>query len=240
MAMSPSPQPLYRQIKQHILSQIDSGTWPVNHRLPSEHELVAQFGFSRMTINRALRELTDEGRLVRLQGVGTFVAPPKTHSALFEVHSIADEIRSRGHRHHGRVLCSETVCADPELAASLNILAGSAVFHTEIVHYEDAAPIQFEDRWVNPAVAPDYAGQDFARQTPHDYLVRVAPWTEGEHTVEALLPPKNVSDLLHMPKGEPCLVIRRRTWIGADIVTVVRLWFPASRYRLMGRFVPQD
>ncbi|MCQ4034039.1 GntR family transcriptional regulator, partial [Klebsiella pneumoniae] len=45
--------------------------------IPSEAELVAQFGFSRMTINRALRELTDEGLLVRLQGVGTFVAEPK-------------------------------------------------------------------------------------------------------------------------------------------------------------------
>jgi DNA-binding GntR family transcriptional regulator len=47
-----------------------------------------------MTINRALRELTDEGLLVRLQGVGTFVAEPKGQSALFEVRSIADEITS--------------------------------------------------------------------------------------------------------------------------------------------------
>ena len=113
--MSHPPQPLYQQIKKHILSQIDGGTWPVNHRLPSEHELVAQFGFSRMTINRALRELTDEGRLIRLQGVGTFVAPPKTQSALFEVHSIADEIHKRGHQHHCRVLRSETGQANPEL-----------------------------------------------------------------------------------------------------------------------------
>ena len=238
--MSHPPQPLYQQIKKHILSQIDGGTWPVNHRLPSEHELVAQFGFSRMTINRALRELTDEGRLIRLQGVGTFVAPPKTQSALFEVHSIADEIHKRGHQHHCRVLRSETGQADPELAVSLNIMPGNPVFHTEIVHYEDATPIQFEDRWVNPAIAPDYLCQDFIRQTPHDYLVRVAPWTEGEHMVEALLPPKAISEVLQMPKGEPCLVIRRRTWSGPHIVTVVRLWFPASRYRLMGRFVAKD
>ena len=64
-----TPQPLYRKVKQHLLEQIDSGAWPVNHRLPSEHELVAQFNVSRMTVNRAVRELTDEGRLVRLQGV---------------------------------------------------------------------------------------------------------------------------------------------------------------------------
>lgn len=235
-----TPQPLYQQIKQHILTQIDHGAWPVNHRLPSEHELVTQFGFSRMTINRALRELTDEGRLVRLQGVGTFVAPPKTQSALFEVHSIADEIRQRNGHHHCRVLHSETGQADADLAADLNIPPGSPAFHTQIVHYENTIPIQFEDRWVNPAVAPDYPQQDFTRQTPHDYLVRIAPWTEGEHMVEARLPPKAISEVLQMPKGEPCLVVRRRTWSGPHIVTGVRLWFPASRYRLAGRFVAQD
>ena len=68
--------------------------------LDVEAELVAQFGFSRMTINRALRELTDEGLLVRLQGVGTFVAEPKGQSALFEIRSIADEIAARNHQHH--------------------------------------------------------------------------------------------------------------------------------------------
>ncbi len=57
-----------------------------------------------MTINRELRELTDEGMLVRLQGVGTFVAEPKGQSALFEVRSIADEIASRRHQHRCEVL----------------------------------------------------------------------------------------------------------------------------------------
>ena len=230
------PQPLYQKVKTYLLGQIDQGLWPVNHRLPSEHELVAQFKVSRMTVNRALRELTDEGRLVRLQGVGTFVAPPKAQSALFEIHSIAAEVESRGHRHRCRVLSAESTAATAELAAALDIAPQSPVFHTCMVHYEDDAAIQYEERWVNPAVAPHYLDQDFERHTAHDYLSAVAPFSEGEHVVEALLPPIAVAEALSMPKGEPCLVIQRRTWSGGKVVTFVRLWFPADRYRLVGRF----
>lgn len=71
------PAPFYEKVKQAISEKIAAGVWRPHDRIPSEAELVAQFGFSRMTINRALRELTDEGLLVRLQGVGTFVAEPK-------------------------------------------------------------------------------------------------------------------------------------------------------------------
>ncbi len=102
--MGEGPAPLYARVKQMIVQQIETGSWPPHHRVPSESELVSQLGFSRMTINRALRELTADGLLVRMQGVGTFVAEPKTRSALFEVNNIADEIASRGHRHRCQVI----------------------------------------------------------------------------------------------------------------------------------------
>ena len=235
-AMSDTPAPIYQRVKQAIVNQIRAGHWLPHQRVPSESELVAELGVSRMTINRALRELTDEGRLVRLQGVGTFVAPPKAQSALFEIHSIAAEVESRGHRHRCRVLSAESTAATAELAAALDIAPQSPVFHTRMVHYEDDAAIQYEERWVNPAVAPHYLDQDFERHTAHDYLSAVAPFSEGEHVVEALLPPKAVAEALAMHKGEPCLVIQRRTWSGGKVVTFVRLWFPADRYRLVGRF----
>ena len=235
-----APKPLYEQVKQHILQHIDSGVWQVNQRLPSEHELVAQFGFSRMTINRALRELTDEGRLVRLQGVGTFVAQPKNHSALFEVNSIADEIRSRGHVHRCHVLLLQVQTADAEVAAALGLVQGVSVFHSQMVHDEDNVAVQFEERWVNPAMAPTYLEQDFHRTTPHDYLSATTPFSEGEHMVEALMPPKHIAEALYMPKGEPCLVVQRRTWSQGQTVTLARLWFPSSRYRLIGKFMAQN
>ena len=97
-----APLPLYQQVKTYIEARIASGQWPPEMKIPSENELVASLGVSRMTVNRALRELAALGHLVRVQGVGTFVATPKPQSALLEIRSIADEIRARGGRHTSR------------------------------------------------------------------------------------------------------------------------------------------
>ena len=94
--LSDSASPLYEKVKDFVLGNIGSGKWARNTRLPSENELVSALGVSRMTVHRALRELTSEGHLRRIQGVGTFVAPPKPQSTLIEISNIATEIRGRG------------------------------------------------------------------------------------------------------------------------------------------------
>lgn len=234
--MGDSPAPLYARVKQMITQQIQNGTWPPHHRVPSESELVSQLGFSRMTINRALREMTADGLLVRMQGVGTFVAEPKSQSALFEVHNIADEIAARGHRHSCKVMLLVEEAAGAERALALDLREGQRVFHSVIVHYENDIAVQIEDRYVNALVAPHYLQQDFLLQTPYAYLNAVAPLTEGEHVVEAILAEPQECELLQIPAGEPCLMIRRRTWSGRQAVTAARLIHPGSRHRLEGRF----
>ncbi|WP_213875708.1 histidine utilization repressor [Pseudomonas sp. dw_358] len=234
--MGESPAPLYARVKLMIAQQIQNGVWPPHHRVPSESELVTQLGFSRMTINRALRELTAEGLLVRMQGVGTFVAEPKTQSALFEVHNIADEIAARGHRHSCQVILLTEEAAGSERALALDMREGQRVFHSVIVHYENDIAVQIEDRFVNALVAPDYLKQDFSQKTPYAYLSQVAPLTEGEHVVEAILADPEECALLQIASGEPCLLIRRRTWSGRQPVTAARLIHPGSRHRLEGRF----
>ena len=232
-----APVPFYAKVKQAISKNISTGVWRPHDRIPSEAELVAQFGFSRMTINRALRELTDEGLLVRLQGVGTFVAEPKGQSALFEIRSIADEIIARHHQHRCQVLKLEQTGADFTRAAALGVEEGTPIFHSIMVHFENEVPVQIEDRYVNAAVAPDYLQQDFTRTTPHAYLSRVAPLTEGEHIVEAVRATAEECTLLQIDDSEPCLLIHRRTWSTQHIVSHARLLFPGARYRLQGRFM---
>src|SRR5580698_113977 len=92
-------QPLYLRVKSHILDNIDSGKWGASTRVPSENDIVKSFGVSRMTANRALRELQDEGVLVRIAGVGSFVAERQSHAHPLEIRGIDMEIRERGHVH---------------------------------------------------------------------------------------------------------------------------------------------
>lgn len=235
-AMGDEPAPIYQRVKQAIISQIRAGEWKARQRVPSESELVSELGVSRMTINRALRELTAEGYLLRMQGVGTFVAEMKGYTAMLEVHNIADEIAQRGHQHRCQILTLAQGRADPEQAALLGMRTGQPLFHSLMVHYENDLPVQLEDRLVNPQMAPDYLQQDYHSVTPYTYLMRVAPLTAGEHIVEAVLPDARQRKHLALEEHEPCLLIRRQTWSDNKIVTYARLLYPGSRYKLLGRF----
>ena len=228
--------PIYARLKIAILNNIDSATWIPEQRLPSEAEMVYALGVSRMTVNRALRELTADGVLTHLQGVGTFVAAKKSHSALFEVHNIAQEISDRGHKHTAIVVELQLVKSSTEQALQLGIPTGAMIFKSTLVHFENQQPIQLEQRIVNSALAPNYGEQDFTQLTPFAYLNKVAPITEGEHLVEAVVPNATEAKQLTISSSQPCLQIKRRTWCGQKIVTSARLLSPGHLFQLFGHF----
>jgi GntR family histidine utilization transcriptional repressor len=228
--------PAYQAIKDHILARIDSGEWGEGSVIPSENELARQFNVARMTVNRALRELTDAQVLTRTKGAGTYVAPPKYQSTLVEIRSIAEEIGARGHQHSAVVLTLESVEAASTLAFEMQLPVGSPVFHSCLLHLENEQPVQYEERWVNPALAPDYLEQDFAQITPNEYLVRVAPLQRVEYRIEATLPSAAICQDLAMARGEPALLLHRRTWSLGTIAAVANLWHPGNRYQFTGHF----
>ncbi|MGJ7545262.1 histidine utilization repressor [Variovorax sp. LT1R16] len=227
---------LYEQVKEFISRKIQDGTWPAGHRLPSEHELVAQFGVARMTVNRALRELVAQGRITRLAGVGSFVAEDKPQSTLLQIANIASEIRQRGHDYRCEMLAVERIAAAPDVAVWLGLQSGASVFHSVCLHRENDTPVQLEERYVNPLVVPDYLAQDFELMPPSEYLVRNVPFDQIEHLVDAVLPSAEQAERLAMAVTEPCLLLTRRTWTRTTPVTWVRCLHPASRYRLGSRF----
>ena len=230
----PQAVPAYQQVKDYVTSRIQDGTWKQGELVPSEHELVKQFSVSRMTVTRALRELTAEQLLIRVQGAGTFVAEQKYGSTAVSIRNIAEEVVARGHTYGCQVLALEAVF-DP-LACNALALEEGPVFHSRIVHFENKLPIQYEDRYVNPSVFPNYLSQDFTLETPNKYLVRVAPIKRAEYRIEAKIPDAQVRKRLLMDIGEPCLVLFRRTWVMEDVATAVTLWHPGSRYQFNGEF----
>jgi GntR family histidine utilization transcriptional repressor len=228
----------YSRVKDFLKAGLAAGRWRPGELMPSEAELVAQFGISRMTVNRALRELQSEGLVERVQGVGTFAAQLHRISSTLTIRDLQEEIEARGHRHHAEVHVRRREEAAAALAASLGLAAGSPVFHTLIVHHDNGVPLQCEDRYVNPAAAPEYLGVDFTRTTPTSYLLEVAPLWEAQYTIEASRATAQEAKLLGIELDEPCLVIVRRTVSRGVPITLARLVHPGSRYQLEGRFRP--
>lgn len=226
--------PRYQQIKDNLRARIAAGEWDVGDAIPPEEALAAEFAVARMTVNRALRELTDAGVLRRAQGSGTFVAPPRAESSLLEIRSIADEIAGRGHVHGSEMRLLQAEKAPRELARQFGLKRGQLLFHSVIVHHEGALPIQVEDRWVSPRLAPDYLQQDFRALTPSAYLSSVAPLTGARFTVEARLAPADVVTMLAIDPAMPCLVVQRTTLSGEGVASLATLWHPGERFRLHG------
>ena len=230
--------PLYEKVKEYILRNIGNGEWPKNRRLPSENELVASLGVSRMTVHRALRELSSAGFLKRIQGVGTFVAVQKPRAGLLEINNIAAEITTRGNRHASIVVMVEKVTTQNDLMKAFEFDRRREVFHSVVVHLENETPVQVEERFVNPELVPSYAEQDFSTKTTFDYLMQSTPVTELEHLISAVAADADVAEHLQVAPGEPCLLLQRRTWSGAAVATVSHLTYIGSRYALGSRYSP--
>ena len=229
----------YLQVKDFILERIAGGTLRAGERVPSENELTRTLTVSRMTANRALRELAADGVVVRVAGVGTFVAEQRVHAHPLEVRNIADEIRARGHEYRVKVLALDSVSASRELAERCGVKPGAQLDYSLLTHFEDAAPLQVEERYVNPQVAPGYLRNDFSRTTPHEFLIRVAPLQRAEHIVRALVPERRIRRLLRLEAGEACLLIMRRTFSHGRIASVADLYHPGSRYELAANCQPR-
>jgi GntR family histidine utilization transcriptional repressor len=231
-------KPRYQQLKDLIIGRISAGDLRPSDRVPSENELVEAMNVSRMTANRALRELNHEGYVDRIAGRGTFVSDFRAQSHLLEVQNIADEIGSRGHTHSSVVVRQSCQHARGEIARALHVEQGTDVFHLMLVHCENGSPIQVEDRHVLAKFAPECLQQDFAAITPSAYLTSIAPLQEAEQIVRAAMPNAAVRQQLDIPEGEPALVVIRRTWSKGRPVTFARLHHPGSRYELTGHYTP--
>lgn len=230
------PPPLYERVKQHLRRGIAAGDWQDGARLPSEHQLMDLFGASRMTVHRALRELSADGVLRRVQGVGTFLRREPPRLALLEITDIAADIAGRGHVHQARVLKLDKVPADAETAAEFSLRLGARLFRSEILHLQDGVPVQLEQRLVAPRFAPAYGKQDFTVKTTHAYLQGIAPPTEVEHIVHAVMPGERTAALLEIDPRDPCLRLTRRTWVPGGLATSSILTHPGTRYSIGGRW----
>jgi GntR family histidine utilization transcriptional repressor len=232
---STDPRPAYQQIKDYVLAQIQSGAWSEGYLIPTELALCDTFKVSRMTVNRALRELTADQLLVRRKGSGTYVAQPKFQSTLIEIRSIAQDIRDRHHRHTSKILLLEPMQAPEALAKRFGLPAKAPLFHSVLVHYENDIPIQVEDRVVDAKVAPDYLEQDWASMTPNEYLMRVAPLPTGQYTIEVRMPPAAIAESLDIAVTQACLVMDRTTFSNQVFTSHATMWHPGNRYKFTGK-----
>jgi len=228
--------PLHAQIRRAVAGAILTGRIPPGGRIPSEAELMALFGASRMTVHRALAQLAAEGLVRRNRRAGTIASPEARGRAVFEIWDIGAEIAATGGTHSHDILHRAARAANAADAAALTVPEGTPILALTTCHLADGRPVQLEERCIHLEAAPQAATERFTEAPPGRWLLDHVPWTEAEHAILATRTPARLARLLQMRPGDPALVVERRTWNGPLPVTFARLWHPGDRHRLVGRF----
>ena len=236
--MSDKSGPRWRQIKSALLARLKAGEWRVGETIPGEEALAREYEVARMTMNRVIKDLEAEGVLGRIQGSGTFVAPLRVESTLLRVRSIAEEIRERGGEHRSQVLTLEEKRPLEFVIRHLGLTSKEQkgkLFHSRLLHFENGQTLQLEERWIRPSLVPAYLEQDFSRETPSEYLHRVAPLSTVDYSVTAVIPEPETALALGMSASSPCLKLTRLSFSGKEAVAYSIFWHPGELYSLKGK-----
>lgn len=232
------PTTLHQRIRGDIEAQILSGAWKPGHRIPFEHELMAQYGCSRMTVNKAISALAGIGLIVRRRRAGSFVARPRIQSVVLDIPDIQAEITQRGEPYSFKLLSRKRRGANPRSAEEGELADGGELLALRGLHLASERPFSLEERLIGLAAVPEAAKVDFHDTSPGAWLLGHVPWTEAEHRISAVNADAEIAALLAVEAGAACLAVERRTWRGGERITYVRNIFPGDAYDLIARFGP--
>lgn len=215
----------WQAVQTEVLRRIRAHIWRPGDAIPHEEALAEEFGCARATVNRALRQLAEDGLLDRRRKAGTRVTLNPSRKAKLEIPVLRVEIESKGMRYFHELVSREI--AAPPLAARARLQAkpGEEHLHLVALHLGDDAPYVYEDRWINLAAVPKARKVDFTEISANEWLVRNVPFEGGDLAFSAIVAGKRDAALLHCEQGDGLMAIDRITRRSGQVVTAVRQIF---------------
>jgi len=225
----------YMDIKTEIVGRIRRGDWPLDTIIPGEVELAAQLGCARATVNRALRELADEGVVERRRKAGTRVVAGQNRPTRIDIPVIRTQIEASGADYRYRLLERRIVPARDPIRAHLALSDEQDVLSLECLHFANDIPHQLESRWINLAAVPGAGDEPFEEVGPNEWLLREKPLTDAEHVMSAANASREQAKALNIRAGDAVFIVERRTWLGPETITWVRLVHVGATFQLRSR-----
>lgn len=226
-------EPKYWGLKRHLLELLSS--LPPGSPIPTERSLAADFDVSRTTVRQALAELTVEGRLLRVQGKGTFAAEPKVAQRL-QLSSYTEDMRAQGREPSTKLIDVSEVPAEVELARLLAVRPGAKILRLHRVRLADGEPMAIETthlplgrfRGLRKHVSGGGSLYEVLRER---FGVEMG---HAEETIETALAGPEEADLLRADVGMPMLLLSRHSFDREDKpVEWVRSVYRGDRYKFV-------
>jgi len=207
--------PLYVSIKEDIYNQIENGIYKDKEMLPPENELAAFYKVSRVTIRKALEELTKHGIIERQAGFGTTIKKEHKDLKLFTmVKSFTNEMKDSGQNNISTISSTiSIVFADENLMNKFNCKFSEKIYNLKRVRGVNGKPIVFSDTWLRlPIDLP--TDREFLFGSLYNYLIsKNVVFSKFEEELEAVAPSKTMKDILNLDKDG---VVLKRVRQGFD------------------------
>ena len=230
-----SPVPLYYQIKERLRDWIASGHFEPRERFPSERELEKSFGVSRLTVRRALSELSEEGYLYREQGRGSFVAHSRIEHPFGLLTSFTEDMKRRG-LPSGSIVLGCTVVTDAGAADRMDIPREEALVRLVRLRLCDSQPMALQTAYIRSTIAPGLEKADLIdgslyRTVETVYGVRI---DHAVQSIEARIATEYEMEKLNVRGGCAVLATQRLTFLhNGEALEFVRSTYRADRYRFV-------
>jgi GntR family transcriptional regulator len=229
-----SSKPLYEQIREYILQNIQSGVYGPDQRIPSERALSEKLGVNRLTVQKAINELVQSGRLYVQIGKGTYVSRGKVDQQLETLTSFTEEMNRRGQRPSSRVVQCGHAQASVEEARMLQTVPGVPLVFLIRLRLADHLPMAIEHSRLLAARCPGILDEhDFSRESLYVVLQSVygIHLTHAEQSIDARKATPEEAQPLKIEPGDPILQIVRVTYSeGGQPVEYVRSSYCGARY----------
>jgi GntR family transcriptional regulator len=238
--LNAGPVPLYHQLKLVLQRDIEQGIYKPGGRLPSEPELIRQYGVSRITVRQALDELEAEGRVMRRHGKGTYVAELRIEQELVRLTDFEEDMQQAGQNPSSRMLAFVHEAAGPAIAKALGIASGTEVVRVDRLRLAEGRPIAYDTTWLPLRFGDLLAGMDLTQETIYHILeTRYAiPVLSGAFYITAAEATAPQAGHLGVAPGSALLVIQRISYTTGDVpVYIQERYYRPDRvqYRVMLR-----
>lgn len=223
-----------RETRERVLDLIE--TLQAGDAIPSERQLTADLGVSRLTVRAALDELVREGYLIRRRGSGTFVNRPKVAKESAKFNSFTEDMRERGLTPGSRTLELKTTAAGARLGRILHVSPSEEIVVAKRLRFADGEPMAVEHLHALAARVPGLDAEDLERESFYGLLRDRYGVTivGGTQTVEPTVTDEEESQLLGVPLHSPALLFERvmRSADG-EVVEFTTSIYRGDRYRLV-------
>lgn len=230
-----SPLPLHFQIKDILKEMIENEELKPGEFIPPERELCEIQGVSRMTVNKAIMALVNEGLLYREQGKGTFVAHPKINQQLSQLKGFTAVMEEKGIKTTTKLLSFEIKSATKQLKKFLNLSSeNSKIIEMHRLRFADEEPIAFEKVYVPHHLCPDMSEELLDGNSLYDILNNKYNYhfESATETIEPILINDYEASLLNQNSNALALIVNRTTTIGdGSIIEYANSIYRTDKYK---------